>query len=143
MDGIDDLLPQCDFVLIACPLTAETRGLIDARRLRLMRPQAVLVNVARAAIVDEEALFQALSSRSIAGAVLDVWYAYPTAEEPQAKPSRFPFESLDNVTMTPHASAWTDELIARRWRFIAANLDRFARGEALQNVVIRDGHLVS
>jgi len=78
----------------------------------------------------------------IAGAALDVWYAYPSPEEPEVRPSRFPFHTLDTVIMTPHASAWTHELIERRWRFIAANLDRFARGEALLNVVIRDGRIV-
>jgi len=142
LDGLDALLPQCDVVLVACPLTPATRGMVDARRLALMKRGAFLINVARAAIIDEEALFVALKDGVIAGAALDVWYAYPSPEEPEVRPSRFPFHTLDTVIMTPHASAWTHELIERRWRFIAANLDRFARGEALLNVVIRDGRIV-
>jgi phosphoglycerate dehydrogenase-like enzyme len=119
------------------PLNDETRGLIDARRLALCKAELVIINVARAAVLDEEALYTALRERRIAGAVLDVWYSYPTGDHPAARPSRFPFHELSNVIMTPHCSAWTDGLIERRWGFIAANLDRLARGEPLQNVVLR------
>ena len=142
MGALDDMLPACDFVLVACPLTASTRGLFDAARLARMKAGAVLINVARAAIVEEEALYRALASRSLAGAIMDVWYSYPTLADPSATPARFEFGALDNVIMTPHASAWTNELIVRRWQFIAANLDRFARGEAVRNVVIENGKIV-
>ena len=107
-----------------------------------MRPEAVLINVSRAAIVEEAGLYEALRARRIGGAILDVWYAYPTPDAPDAAPSRFPFQALDNVLMTPHASAWTREMVGRRWRFIAANLDRLARGEPVQNVVIEGGRMV-
>ena len=135
MQELDSMLPRCDFLVVSCPLDEATRGMIDARRLSLCKPQLVIVNVARAAILDEEGLYLALRDRIIAGAVLDVWYSYPTPSEPRAHPSRFPFHELSNVIMTPHCSAWTDGLIERRWRFIARNLDRLARGEPLQNVV--------
>jgi phosphoglycerate dehydrogenase-like enzyme len=137
MRELDDFLPRCDFLAVTCPLNDETRGLIDARRLALCKAELVIINVARAAVLDEEALYMALHGRRIAGAVLDVWYAYPTAETPVARPSRFPFHELSNVIVTPHSSAWTDGLIERRWRFIAGNLDRLARGEPLQNIVLR------
>jgi phosphoglycerate dehydrogenase-like enzyme len=139
MESLDALLPQCDFVLVACSLNKGTRGLIDARRLALLKGEAVLINVSRAAIVDEAALFAALKEGRIGGAILDVWYSYPSVDEPDAKPSRFPFERLDNVIMTPHASGWTEEAVDRRWRFIASNLDRLARGEKLENVIIEHG----
>jgi phosphoglycerate dehydrogenase-like enzyme len=103
----------------------------------LCKAELVIINVARAAVLDEEALYTALHGHRIAGAVLDVWYAYPTADNPDARPSRFPFHELSNVIVTPHCSAWTDGLIERRWRFIAGNLDRLARGEPLHNIVLR------
>ena len=137
MKELDELLPRCDFLAVTCPLNEETRGLIDARRLALCKAELVIINVARAAALDEVALYTALRDHRIAGAVLDVWYAYPTADNPAARPSRFPFHELSNVIVTPHCSAWTDGLIERRWRFIAGNLDRLARGEPLQNIVLR------
>ena len=123
--------------MIACPLTTETRGLIDARRLTLMQDSAVLINIARGELVDESALFTALSDRKIAGAALDVWWRYPDDDDPAPRPSRFPFWDLPNVLMTPHVAAWTDGMLSRRWKKIAANLDRFANGEPLENVVRR------
>ena len=137
MTALDAMLPRCDFIVIACPLTTETRGLIDARRLTLMQDSAVLINIARGELVDESALFTALSDRKIAGAALDVWWRYPDDNDPAPRPSRFPFWDLPNVLMTPHVAAWTDGMLSRRWKKIAANLDRFANGEPLENVVRR------
>jgi phosphoglycerate dehydrogenase-like enzyme len=101
--GLDELLKQADFVSIHCPLTEKTRGLIGARELALMKPDAYLLNTARGGIVDEDALFAALKERRIAGAALDCF-----AEEPVKTPSRF--GELDNVLLAPHAIAWTNEL---------------------------------
>jgi phosphoglycerate dehydrogenase-like enzyme len=103
MHELDAMLPRCDFLAATCPLNEMTRGLIDARRLALCKPQLVIINVARAAVLEEEALYRALRDRLIAGAVLDVWYAYPTPENPTARPSRLPFHELANVIMTPTA----------------------------------------
>lgn len=135
MDRLDDLLTASDFVLLACALNEETRGLIDEARLRRMRPDGVLINVARGAVVDEAALYEALRERRIGGAVVDTWYRYPSAADPSPLPSELPFHTLDNLVMTPHASSWTGEIVARRWAFIAQNIDRLARGEPLRNVV--------
>jgi phosphoglycerate dehydrogenase-like enzyme len=143
IENLDALLPQCDFVLVACVLNEGTRGLIDARRLAALKREAVLINISRAAVVDEDALYTVLSEGRIGGAILDVWYSYPSIEAPDAKPSRFPFERLGNVIITPHASGWTEETVQRRWRFIAANLDRLARGERPWNVVVEHGRFVS
>jgi phosphoglycerate dehydrogenase-like enzyme len=73
----------------------------------------------------------------IGGAALDTWWQYPTAEEPERRPSRHPFQELPNVVMTPHCSPWTDATVERRSRDVARNLDRFARGEPLANIVAR------
>ncbi len=139
MDALHDVLAQADFVLSALPLDAATRGAIDAAALAAMKPDAVVINVGRGPTVDEEALYVALRDRRIGGAVIDTWYSYPAQRGPDEllvhPPSRFPFRELDNLIMTPHASAWTVALAERRCRIIAANLDHLARGEPLVNVV--------
>jgi len=135
IDALDDLLAESDYVVVSCPLTEATRDLINAASLARMKSTAVLINVARGAIVNEEALYQALLEQRIGGAVIDVWYQYPSQDDPNPRPSRFPFHELDNLIMTPHVSTWTEAHLARRWDGVAANLDRLSRGEALQNVV--------
>ncbi len=132
---LDRMLPECDILLIACALGPETQGLIDARRLALMKPGAVLINVARAPIVDEAALYSALKEGHLGGAAIDVWSREPTSDEPQRRPSEYPFHELPNVLMTPHCSGFTDGTVERRWGSVAGNLDRLVRGEALENVV--------
>ena len=135
---LDRMLEESDFLVVACPLSAETEGVIDAAALARMKPSAVLINVARGLIVDERDLYQALRDKVIAGATLDVWYRYPSERESSPRPSAYPFHELDNVEMTPHCSAWTEGQVDRRWDFVAANLDRFARGELLHNVIAFD-----
>ena len=134
---LDRMLPLCDMVLISCGLAPETVGLIDARRLALLKPGALLINVARAAIVDEDALYSALKEGHLGGAALDVWWQYPTQAEPDRRPSRRPFRELTNVLITPHSSSSTEATADRRWSVVAANLDRFARGETLENIVLQ------
>ena len=131
------LLSESDYLAVCCPLTEQTRDLVDAEAFDAMKSNAVILNVARGPIVNEEALFKALERKSIRGAVIDVWYQYPTSDTSSVRPSAFPFHELDNVIMTPHNSGWTEETIERRWRFVASNLDRLARGEPLQNVVFK------
>jgi len=99
---LDDLLARSDFVCVTCPLTLETRHLLDERRLGLLKPSAFLVNIARGPIVDQDALVRVLAERRIAGAALDVF-----DEEPL--PSGHPLTSLDNVILTPHSIGRTDE----------------------------------
>lgn len=135
-DKIDAIMNAADFVLIALPLNDNTRHAINAARLKAMKPGAVIINVGRGALIDEAALYAALASRAIGGAILDVWYRYPPQGSNRGPaPWNFPFHELDNVLLTPHASGWTDGLMPRRNRIIAANLDRLARGEPLINLV--------
>ena len=132
--ALADVLTQADYLAITLPLTTETRGLIGARELGLMKPGAILLNPARAEIVDEDALYEALAARRIAGAALDAWYRYPTAPGP-TRPSRRPFHELDNVLMTPHVSGWTDGMLRERARLIAENVARVTRGAPPLNQV--------
>jgi phosphoglycerate dehydrogenase-like enzyme len=128
LDAIDDILGAADFVAVTLPLSDRTRGLLDADRFRRMKPTAYLINVARGEIADEQALYDALVHKRIAGAALDVWYRYPTGPGPTL-PSALPFHELDNVIMSPHASGWTEGMLAARARVIAENIERTARGE--------------
>jgi phosphoglycerate dehydrogenase-like enzyme len=135
LSALDEMLPQCDTVAICAAHGPETERLFDARRLEQMKRSAFLVNIARGAIIDEDALYAALRDGAIGGAAIDVWWQYPTAPEPSRRPSRHPFHELPNVIMTPHNSGWTSGMVRRRWDEIAENLRRFTRGESLINLV--------
>jgi phosphoglycerate dehydrogenase-like enzyme len=137
-EALDDVLGRADFLALTLALTPATRGLIDARALARMKPGAVLINVARAEVVDEDALYEALHRGALAGAALDVWYRYPEGPEP-TPPGHRPFHALPNVLMTPHVSGWTEGMMDSRAAVIAENIHRVARGEAPVNLVRRDG----
>lgn len=134
---IDRILPLCDVVVIAAGLGSETAGLIDAHRLGLMKPTAFLVNIGRAGIIDEGALYTALKENRIGGAAIDVWWQYPTKDEPNRRGSQLPLHELPNVIITPHCSSATDGARDRRFGTVAGNLDRHVRGEPLTNVVLQ------
>jgi phosphoglycerate dehydrogenase-like enzyme len=134
-DSLDDVLRSADYLAITLPLTPATRGLLGERELELMKPTAILVNVARAEILDEDALYHALARGTIAGAALDVWYRYPTAPGP-VRPSNRPFHELPNVLMTPHVAGWTEGTLDARARLIAENIGRVARDEAPLNLIL-------
>lgn len=135
---VDDLgklgafLPEADFVVVAIPAAAGTIDLIGEKEFALMKPSAFIVNVGRGPVINEDALYEALQARRIAGAGLDVWYQYPAAGHTRL-PSRRPFHELSNVIMTPHKP--TIETMAYRWKEIAENIRRLAQGEALLRVV--------
>ena len=135
MEKLDALLARSDFVLLAIPLASSTAGLIGRERIAKMKPAAFIINVARGALIDETALYEACRDRRIGGAAIDTWYRYPAQGEARGEPSSLPFRDLDNVIMTPHGSGWTEGLRPRRCRLIAENLDRLVRGEPLVNVV--------
>ena len=103
-EALDGQLTGSDILVLCLPLTDETRGMIDAARLAAMPRRAVLVNVGRGGLVEEEALYGALRDGGIGAAGIDVWYSYPRSEESRRNtpPSRFPFGELDNVVMSPH-----------------------------------------
>lgn len=135
LDRLDRLLQQSDVVVCALPLTEATEGLIDSAAFAQMKATALLINVGRGAVIDEAALFEALRDRRIAAACIDTWYRYPSEADPNPLPSRFPFQDLDNVVMSPHMSGWTHGLRRRRRRAIADNLNRLHAGQPLVNVI--------
>jgi D-3-phosphoglycerate dehydrogenase len=128
---LDTLMAESDFVVVACLLNDETRGLVNAERLALMRPTAYLINVARGPIVHEPALIEALRSRRIAGAALDVFTNEPVENDN-------PLLAMDNVIVTPHALCWTDECFGNIAREGFGGLVSLARGVAPPNVVNRE-----
>ena len=133
-ERIDELLGAADYLAVTLALTPDTRGLLDETRLQLLRPGCYLINVARGEIIDEAALYRALSAGAIAGAAIDVWYRYPTSPG-NTRPSASPFHELSNVIMTPHVSGWTEGMLTARAALIAENIARVSRGEIPFNVV--------
>jgi len=109
--------------------------MVNAESFAAMRASAVILNVGRGPTIDERSLYEALKDRRIAGAVIDTWYNYPSAEYPSILPSKFPFHELPNVVMTPHMSGWTTGTINRRKQTIADNISRRAAGRPCVNVV--------
>jgi phosphoglycerate dehydrogenase-like enzyme len=125
--NVDRLAAWSDQLVLCCELSPLTRGMLDARRLALMKPSAVIVNVARGAVAVEKDLYEALAAKRIAGASLDVWYHYPHEPGQVRQPSELPFNTLDNVLMTPHASGWTGAAKKRRLEAMARVINEFAR----------------
>lgn len=126
--GLDELLAESDFVTLHCPLTTETKAMIDERKLALMKPSAYLINAARGGIVDEEALYRALKEKKIAGAALDV-----VENEPPAKDH--PLLQLDNIIFTPHLGAVTLEASKRGEWGAAEEVIRVLEGKKPKNPV--------
>jgi phosphoglycerate dehydrogenase-like enzyme len=122
------LLPRCDWLVITCPLTSETRGLIDAAAIAALPRGARIVNVARGEIVDEAAMIEALKSGHLAGAYLDVFQAEPLAAES-------PLWDLPNVLVTPHNSGAAGGTDQRVFEIFLDNLGRWQRGAPLVNEV--------
>jgi phosphoglycerate dehydrogenase-like enzyme len=137
LERLDDVLSASDYLAITLSMSPATRNLLDSQRLGRMKSSAYLINVARAEIVDEKALYDALVHGRLAGAALDVWYRYPSGPGSTA-PSAAPFHQLDNVIMTPHVSGYTVGTLEARASVVAENIARVARGEpplnALTNV---------
>ncbi len=132
--GLTQLLKESDYVVLACPLNKDTRGLIGPREFAQMKRNAFLINVARGAVVQEEALYRALKGHRIAGAAIDVWYRYPKNEK-ACRPSRFPFHKLSNVIMTPHIAGWMLGTRQNRLQLVSENIDRLVAGKPLLNVI--------
>lgn len=127
--GLDELLAGSDYVVVIVPLTPQTQGMIGERELSLMKPDAVLINIARGAVVDEEALLQALLERKIRGAGLDVFRQEPL-------PQDHPFWDLDNVVLTPHLSSRSPKYMERAQRIFQHNLQAYLGQEQdLINVI--------
>ena len=130
-----------DYVIVTLPLTRQTRGILNKTKLLMLKPGAIIINVSRGTVIEEEALFKALESKHLGGAALDVWYQYPGGEDPfnQANnpffPSKYPFHTFANVIMTPHrASIWRDA-VNIYWDDVVYNINALEQGVPLKNVI--------
>jgi phosphoglycerate dehydrogenase-like enzyme len=127
----DTVLRESDFLCINAPLTPETRHMIGARELGLMKPTAYFINTSRGPVVDETAIYHALAERRIAGAALDVFEQEPIGAD-------HPLAALDNVILTPHSICWTDEFFRSNAESAFRSIVAVARGETPRFVVNRD-----
>ncbi len=123
-----EMLSRCDYVVVAAPLTSETRGMIGEPEFKAMKPMAVVINVGRGPVINEEALISALSNGRIKGAALDVFDHEPL-------PQDHPFYKLENVLLSPHCADHTPDWLDQAMQFFIAQFDRFRKGEPLLNVV--------
>jgi phosphoglycerate dehydrogenase-like enzyme/glyoxylase-like metal-dependent hydrolase (beta-lactamase superfamily II) len=127
-DKLNERLPQADVVVMACPLTAETRGLIGEEQFKLMKKTAYFINIARGGLVQTPALVNALENNLIAGAGMDVM-------DPEPLPEGHPLWKMSNVVISPHIGAQSSGTQDRQWRLFRENIRRFVVGEQLLGVV--------
>ena len=135
---LDELLYECDVIAIAAPLTPETRGLFEKDKLSRMKQGSYIVNISRGAIVDRDALVEALESGHLGGYAGDVWY-------PQPAPADHPWRTMPNHAMTPHVSGTTLEAQARYVQGVRETLESFLDGESLRDdyLIVDGGEIVS
>lgn len=123
-----EMIALCDYVVVAAPLTSETRGMIGAPEFAAMKPTAVMINVGRGPVIDEPAMLRALTEGRIKGAGLDVF-----TEEPL--PAGHPFYKMENVLLSPHCADHTMDWLEQAMRLFIENFERYSKGEPLRNVV--------
>ena len=128
MAELHEMLPNCDYIVIAAPLTEETRHMISSAEFAVMKPQAVVINVGRGAVVDEEALVRALREERIRGAGLDVFEREPLPEQSA-------LWAMDNVLVSPHCADHTASWTQDAMRFFLEQHSRFEKNEPLLNPV--------
>ena len=122
------MISQCDYLVVAAPLTPQTRGLIGEAEFAAMKPDAVVINIGRGPVIQEDALIHALSARRIKGAALDVFDTEPL-------PPGHPFYQMENVLLSPHCADHTAEWLEDAMRFFLNNFERYRKREPLLNVV--------
>ncbi len=123
-----EMIQQCDYIVVAAPLTEGTRGILGPAEFAAMKPSAVVINVGRGPVIDEAAMVQALSQGLIRGAALDVFDQEPL-------PAGHPFYSLQNVLLSAHCADHTPDWMDLAMRFFLQQFERFRKGEPLLNVV--------
>lgn len=128
LEGMEMVLRESDYLVIAIPLTAETRGLIGPKQLAVMKPTAILINIARGDVLDEGALITALEQGRIAGAGLDVFETEPL-------PPHSPLWQMENCLITPHTAAQSPQYMSRATDLFCRNLDAYIKGEPLPTLV--------
>jgi len=136
-EHLHQLLPQANVLMVTLPLTEETRGIIGQDELKLLPPDAIVVNVGRGPVIDQEALYFTLKEGALHSAGIDVWYNYPLDPESRGNtpPADFPFHELDNVVMSPHRGGGAKDVEILRMSHLAQLLNAAAKGKPLPNQV--------
>lgn len=128
LENMDPMLAEADYIVVLAPLTTNTRGMIGTAQFQRMKETAVLINMGRGPLVEEEALLEALRSKRIRGAGLDVFSKEPL-------PPEHPLWDMENIILTPHTGGFSPETEIRAVELIADNVLRFRRGDPLRNTV--------
>jgi phosphoglycerate dehydrogenase-like enzyme len=123
-----EMIKECDYIAVSAPMTPETKGLIGEAEFAAMKPDAVILNVGRGPVIDEQAMIRALTEGRIKGAALDVFEREPL-------PEGHPFYKLENVLLSPHTADHTPDWIEQAMRFFVEQFQRYASGVPLKNVV--------
>jgi phosphoglycerate dehydrogenase-like enzyme len=139
IDGLDDILPQCDAVVIALPLTIKTKGLIDAHRMKMMKEDSILINVSRGQIVVAKDLYEHLEAHPKFRAGSDVWWSRPNSNGSFSE--AYPFFELPNFIGTPHVSGDVPEALEIASQFAVENVLRYVNSEPLKGVANREDYL--
>lgn len=134
IEQLEYVISQSDFIVVALPLTTKTDNIIDSSILKMMKGK-YLINVGRGRIINEKALYDNLKDGTLAGAGIDTWYQYPDRDFPQRMPSKFAFQELSNVVMSPHSAGYTDKAVEENVLEVYKNIKRIFRGEEPANRV--------
>ncbi len=138
LDDLEQVLRTADIVVVALPLTRHSRGLLDERRLSWMKPDAILINVARGAIVDEEALYRRLKDNPAFMAAIDTWWVEPASHGEFRV--NYPFFSLPNFLGSPHNSPVVPGTLLGAIRVACDNVLRFLRGQSIVGILSREDY---
>lgn len=145
LDMLDRLLAESDIVIIALPLTKETKHIIDKRKLEIMKKNAILINISRGPIIVEKDLYEHLRENPNFIAALDVWWTYPTRIKLYFEGSKcfqkYPFHTLENVIMTPHIAGFSKDYMKTWYNYAIDNILRYIRGEKPRNLVRREDYV--
>ena len=131
---LEKVIKKSDFIVVAVPLTKETRGLIGKKELKLMKGK-YLINISRGVVIDEEALFKSLKEGNLTGAAIDTWYQYPSSKQKEVLPSKYDFQKLNNVVMSPHTAGYTDRALEENIKSVFDNIVKIYYGEEPENQI--------
>ncbi len=126
------VIKESNFIVVAVPLTRETKGLIGEKELKLMKGK-YLINISRGVVIDEETLFKSLKEGNITGAAIDTWYQYSSSKQKEISPSKYNFHKLDNIIMSPHIAGYTDRALEENIKSVFDNIVKIYYGEEPEN----------
>jgi len=132
--NLEKVIKESDFIVVAVPLTKETKRLIGKKELKLMKGK-YLINISRGVVIDEEALFISLKEGNLTGAAIDTWYQYPSLEQREVLPSKYGFQKLNNVVMSPHTAGYTDRALEENIKSVFDNIVKIYYREEPKNQI--------